>query len=144
MSKVNTFETDWLELVFNNTALANIGDSGGLRAASTAGSLYVALYTVSPTENTTGTECSYTSYDRVAVARSGAGWTVSGDTADNTSAIQFPQATGGSETAVAVGINAMDYPSDTLLYYGALDSNISISAGVQPEFQAGDLDVTES
>lgn len=146
MSKTNAFETDWLELIFNNTAVANIGDAGGLRAAPTAGSLYIALYTESPTDSTNGTECAYGDYDRVAVTRaSGAGgWTVSGNTADNTSAIQFPQASSGSESAVAVGIHTQDYPATTLIYYGDLDSNLSISSGVQPEFSAGDLDITES
>mgnify|MGYP000650276063 CR=1 FL=1 len=80
MSKGNTFENDLLLLIFNNTDAALIGDATGLRGSSTAGSLYVSLHTGDPGEagNQTTNECAYGSYARVAVARSGAGWTVSG------------------------------------------------------------------
>lgn len=85
MSKGNTFENDLLLLIFNNTDAALIGDATGLRGSSTAGSLYVSLHTGDPGEagNQTTSECAYGSYARVAVARSGSGWTVSGNTVTN-------------------------------------------------------------
>jgi hypothetical protein len=81
MSKGNTFENDLLLLIFNNTDIADIGDAGGLQNSATAGSLYIALHTADPGEagNATTSESAYGSYARQAVARSGAGWTVSGN-----------------------------------------------------------------
>ncbi len=34
--------------MFQNTAIANIGDAGGLRGSVSAGNFYIALYTVTP------------------------------------------------------------------------------------------------
>ena len=145
MSKSNSFETDLLELIFTNVDIANIGDGTGLRGSTTPGSLYVSLHTADPGEagaqNTN--ECAYTSYAREAVARSGAGWTVSGNTVDNAAAITFTQATGGSETATYFGIGSGASGATQLLYSGLLNSSLAISSGVQPEFAIGDLNVTE-
>ena len=72
-SKTDAFETDVLEHIFQNVAIANIGDATGL-PAGTAGSLYIALFTTTPTDSTAGTECAFGAYARQAVARaSGAG-----------------------------------------------------------------------
>lgn len=145
MSKSNAWETALLNLVFNNTDAANIGDATGLRGSSTAGSLYVSLHTGDPGEagNQTTNECAYTSYARVAVARSGAGWTVSGNAVTNAALVQFPQCTGGSETATYFGIGTASSLTGVLLYKGALSASLAISSGIQPQFGAGDLDGTE-
>lgn len=142
MSKSNAFETSVLNHVFNNAAIANIGDASGLPAAATAGSLYVALYTVAPTDSTAGTEATFGSYARQAVARSAGGWTVSGNQASNTAAITFPQATSGSETIVAFSIMTASSGGD-MLYYAAVGTNRAVSTGVTLEFAAGALTVTE-
>ena len=141
-SKRDGFETDVLELIFNNVAIANIGDGPGLQPSSTAGSLYVALYTVAPTDSTAGTECAYTSYARVGVARSAGGWTVSGNNCSNTAAVEFPECTGGSETAVAFSIMTGSSGGD-MLYWGDLTSSLAISNGITPNIPIGDLDITE-
>jgi hypothetical protein len=145
MSKGNTFETDLLSLIFNNTDAALIGDATGLRGSSTAGSLYVSLHTGDPGEagNQTTNECAYTSYARVAVARSGAGWTVSGNAVTNAALVQFPQCTGGSETASHFAIGTASTSTGKILYKGALSASLAISSGIQPQFGAGDLDGTE-
>jgi hypothetical protein len=145
MSKGNTWETELLTLVFNNTDAALIGDATGLRGSSTAGSLYVSLHTGDPGEAGTQTtsECAYTSYARVAVARSGAGWTVSGNTVTNAALIQFPQCTGSSETATHFAIGTASTSTGKILYKGALSASLAISSGIQPQFGAGDLDGTE-
>lgn len=145
MSKANSWETALLELVFNNTNAANIGDATGLRGSSTAGSFYVSLHTADPGEagNQTTNECAYTSYARVAVARSGSGWTVSGNTVTNAALIQFPQCTGGSETATHFGIGTASTSTGVLLYKGALSASLAISSGIQPQFGAGELDGSE-
>jgi hypothetical protein len=145
MSKGNTFENDLLLLIFNNTAAALIGDASGLQPSATAGSLYVSLHTADPGEAGTQTtnECAYTSYARVAVARSGAGWTVSGNAVTNAALVQFPQCTGGSETATYFAIGTASSGTGKVLYRGALSASLAISSGIQPQFAAGDLDGTE-
>lgn len=139
-SMTNDFETNIAELIFNNTALANIGDGSGLQPSGTAGNFYVALYTVAPSDAGGGTECTYTSYARVAVARTSGGWTVSGNNTSNTAAIEFPECTGGSETAVAFAILTAASDGD-MLFWGDLDSNLAISNGITPSFAIGALDV---
>jgi hypothetical protein len=145
MSKGNTFENDLLLLIFNNTDAALIGDATGLRGSSTAGSLYVSLHTGDPGEagNQTTNECAYTSYARVAVARSGSGWTVTGNAVTNAALVQFPQCTGGSETASHFAIGTASTSTGKILYKGALSASLAISSGIQPQFSAGEIDGTE-
>jgi hypothetical protein len=143
MSKTNTFETDILELIFNNTAIANIGDSSGLQPSSTAGSLYVALFTADPTETGSQTnEATYTGYARVAVARTSGGWTISGNNCSNTAAITFGECTAGSETITHVGILTASTAGD-MLFSGVLTSSLAVSTGIIPEFAIGTLDINE-
>jgi len=143
MSAKDGFETSLLQHIFTNSAITFIGDAGGLLPSSGAGSLYVALYTVTPSDSAPGTECDYVGYARVAVARSAGGWTVSGNNASNTTAITFGQCLSGStDTAVAFSINkAAPTGVDDAILWGALSSNLDISVGVTPEFAIGDLDV---
>lgn len=145
MSKGNTFENELLLLIFNNTAIALIGDASGLQPSATAGSLYIALHTGDPGEAGTATtsEAAYTSYARVAVARSGAGWTVSGNAVSNAALVQFPQCTGGSETLTHFSVTTASSGGTKLLYKGALSSSLAVSSGIQPQFAIGDLDITE-
>ncbi len=145
MSKSNQFENDILLLIFNNTDIADIGDAGGLQNSATAGSLYLALHTADPGEAGTATtsECAYTSYARVAVARSGAGWTVATNTASNTALAQFPECTGGSETITHVSITTASSGASKILYSGALTASRSVSSGIQPQFAALALVVSE-
>lgn len=148
MSKSNTWESDLLLLVFNNTNSALIGDATGLRGSSTAGSLYVGLHTADPGEtgDQTTNETSYTSYARVAVARTSGGWTISGTAptqAANTAAITFPQCTGGSATITHVGCGTASSGAGKLLYSGALTSNLAVSTNITPSFAIGALVFTE-
>lgn len=142
MSKGNTFENDLLKLIFNGTAIANIADNA---AASPLTSLYVSLHTGDPGEagSQTTNECAYTSYARVAVARSGVGWTVATNTVTNAALIQFPQCTGSSETATYFAIGTDSSGAGKILYKGALSASLAISSGIQPQFGAGELDGTE-
>lgn len=145
MSKGNTFENDLLLLIFNNTDAALIGDATGLRGSSTAGSLYVALHTGDPGEggSQTTSEAAYGSYARVAVARSGAGWTVTGNAVTNAALVQFPQCTSGSETETYFSIGTASSGAGKVLYRGALSSSLAVSSGIQPQFAAGEIDGTE-
>lgn len=144
MSASNTFENDLLKLILQNIAIALIGDASGLQPSAVAGSLYVSLHTADPGEagDQTSNESAYTSYARVAVARSAAGWTVTGNAAENTAAITFPQCTGGSSTVTHFGIGTASSGAGKLLLSGALSASLAISNGIRPEFAAGELDVT--
>lgn len=106
MSKSNTWENDLLLLLFNNTNASLIGDATGLRGAVTAGSLYISLHTADPNEggSQNTSEATYGGYARVAVARSGAAWAVSGNAVDNVAAITFPACVSGSSTVTHFGI----------------------------------------
>lgn len=145
MSKGNTFENDLLLLIFNNTNCALVGDATGLRGSSTAGSLYVSLHTADVTESGTQTssEATYTSYARVAVARSGSGWTVSGNAVSNAAAINFPACTGGSNTITHFAVGTDSSGTGKVLYKGALSASLAVSSGITPSFAIGDLDITE-
>lgn len=145
-NKKDSFETAILNLLFTNANLAAIGDATGLRQSTTAGNLYIALFTAAPSDSAQGTECTYTGYARKEIARaSGAGgWTVSNNQASNTSAITFAQCTVGSNTAVAFAVcKAGSAGVDDAIYWGDLTANLAISPGITPEFAAGQLIVYE-
>jgi hypothetical protein len=149
MSKSSSFENSLLLLLFNNTAIANIGDATGVPAAATAGNLYIRLYTSAVTvdDDTTGTECAYTGYVQygVAVPRSGAGWTVAANNASNAAAITFGACTAGSETVryFAIWKTNVDGTAANRVYWGQLTSDLAVSSGITPEFAIGALDVNE-
>lgn len=144
MSKSNAFETALLGLLFENTAIANLGDAAGLRATTTAGSLYFSLHTADPGEagDQTTSEVAYTSYARVAVPRSAAGWTVTGNTAAIDADVVFPAGTGGSGTATHWGLGTASTGAGLLLYKGSISPNIVCGNGVTPRLSAGNC-VTE-
>jgi len=141
MSLTNTAEAALLDLLFLNTDWANIGDAGGLQNSATAGSFYISLHTADPGEagDQTTNEIAYTSYARVAVARSGAGWTRTSSTVENAALVQFPQCSGSSGTATHFGIGTASSGAGNLILKGALTSSLAISAGIQPQFAAGDM-----
>jgi len=144
MSKSNAFEQSLLELLFNNSNIANVGDATGLRGSIGAGSLYLALHTGDPGEagSQTTSECAYTSYARQAVARSVAGFTISSNTASLAANVDFPEATGGSETATHFSIGTSSSGAGTVLYKGSITPTIAISSGVIPRVKSGSI-VTE-
>ena len=142
MSKSNGWENAILDIMFTAVAFANICDNA---SASPLTNLYISLHTGDPGEggDQTTNECAYTSYARVAVARSASGWTVTANAVENDNAIDFPEATGGSETATHFAIGRAASGAGELFYSGALTSSLAISSGITPSFAAGDLDVTE-
>ena len=143
MSMTNAAETALLTLIFNNTDWANVGDAAGIQNSATAGSFYISLHTGDPGEAGTQTtsEATYTSYARVAVARSGAGWTISGANASNAAAVNFPAATGGTNTITHFGIGSDLSGAGNLFFKGALSASLAVSSGITPSFAIGDLDV---
>lgn len=144
MSKTNAHENAYLLLLFNNTDFANVGDAGGLQNSATAGSFYLSLHTGDPGEagDQTTSEVGYTSYARVAVARSGAGFTVSTNTVSLAANATFPAGTGGSGTATHWGLGTASSGAGVLLYKGTISPSIVCGNGVTPQLTAGTI-VTE-
>jgi hypothetical protein len=101
--------------------------------------LYVALYTVAPTDTGGGTEVSGGGYVRKTAA-----FTVLGTnptTASNSAAVEYPTATANYGTVVAVGIfDALS--GGNLLAYANLDTSKVVSTGDVFRFNTGDLDIT--
>lgn len=135
MSKGNTTENDFMLYTFNGTAFS----------WNALTDLYLAFHTADPGEagSQTTSEATYTSYARVAVARSGAGWTVSGNSVSNAALIQFPQCTGGSNTLTHLSVGTASSGAGQILYSGALNASLSVSSGIQPQFAIGAITLTE-
>lgn len=132
MSKGNTFENDLLKLIFNATAIANIADNA---SSSPLTNLYASLHTGDPGEagDQTTSEVTYTSYARVAVARTTGGWTVTNNSVSPVADITFPAGTGGSGTATHFGVGTASSGSGKLLYSGTVTPNIVTGNGVTPK-----------
>lgn len=132
MSKGNTFENDFLKLVFNATAIANMADNA---ATSPLTNLYVSLHTADPGEagDQTTSETAYTSYARVAVARTSGGWTVTNNVVSPAAIINFPACTGGTSTITHAAVGTASSGTGKILYKGALSPNIAVSSGVTPQ-----------
>ena len=124
MSFSNTFETTVLTWVFTT----------GSATRPTA--WHIALYTAAPDDTGGGTEVSGSGYARQSVT-----FTISGNTASNTSALEFPTATGSYGTVTHVGV--FDAASGgNLIAYAALTTSKAIDTGDVLRVPAGDLDIT--
>lgn len=135
MSKGNTFENDWLKLIFNGTAIANIADNA---ATSPLTNLYLSMHTADPGEggDQTTNEIAYTSYARSATVRGTGGWTVTGSSASTVGAVSFPTGTGGSGTATHWAVGTAASGAGKVLYSGAITPNIVCGNAITPQFTA--------
>lgn len=139
MSKTNAWENSLLLHLFQNANVALIGDATGIRGSSTAGSLYVSFHTADPGEagDQTTSEASYTSYARVAVARSAGGWTVTGNSVSPAANVDAPASTGGSAaTLTHFGVGTSSTGAGVLLYKGSLSPTIAMATGVIPRLSS--------
>lgn len=143
MPKSTTTCNNFLKLLFNAVAWANVADNA---AASPLTNLYLSLHTADPGIGNAQTtnEVAYTNYVRIAVARTVGGWTVSTNSATNAALAQFAQcgASGATITHVAIGTAASG--AGNVLYAGALNSPLTVSNGIQPQFATGALVTQES
>jgi|TARA_R100001463_G_scaffold13659_1_gene36614 hypothetical protein len=126
MSFSNTFETHVLNYVFTATSVTR----------PTA--WYVALFTSNPAEDASGTEVSTsgTAYVRKTVS-----FTVSGNLATNSAAIEFPTATASFGTVTHIGVFDAS-TSGNLIAYSALSASKAIATGDVFRIPTGDLDIT--
>jgi hypothetical protein len=124
MSFSNFLETEVLDHVF------------GGNAYTAPATHYLALFTGAPGEAGGGTEVSGNAYARQSVA-----FTVSGNLATNTAAVEFPTATGSYGTVTDVGVfDALT--SGNLMCYATLSASKAIETGDVFRVPAGDLDIT--
>lgn len=133
-SKGDTFENDWLKLIFQAVAIALIADNA---ASTPLTSLFVSAHTADPGEAGTQqtNECAYTSYARVAVARTAGGWTVTANSVSPAANIDFPACTGGTETITHGMVGTVTTGgAGKQLYRGTVTPNIAVSSGVTPRF----------
>ena len=124
MSFSNTYETLVLQYTFTNASVTR----------PTA--WYLGLFTSAPGEAGGGTEVSGGSYVRKAVT-----FSVTGDTATNTAAVEWPVATAtwGTITHIAV-YDALS--GGNQIAYAALTNSKTISSGDVLRVPAGDRDTT--
>jgi len=139
MSKGNTFENDFLKLIFNGTGIANLADN---TATSPLTNLYLSLHTADPGEagDQTTSEISYTGYARVAVARTTGGFTVSANVVSLVADVVFGAMTagaGGTITHFAIGTAASG--TGKVLWKGTYTPNQTVAVGVTPKINAGSL-----
>ena len=132
MSKSNNYENSILLLLFNATAIANVADNA---ATAPLTNLYVSLHTADPGEAGTQAtnEIAYTSYARVAVARTSGGWTVTANSVSPAATISFPAGTGGTGTATHFGVGSSISGAGVLYYSGTVTPNIVCGSGVTPQ-----------
>jgi len=132
VSAGNTFENDLMKLIFNATAIASIADNA---ASAPLTNLYISLHTSDPGEagDQTTNETAYTSYARVAVARSGSGWTVTNNSVSPAATIGFPACTGSTATITHFAVGTASSGAGKLLISGTVTPNISVSTGVTPQ-----------
>jgi len=126
MSLSNTFETHTLNYLFTTTSVTR----------PTA--WYIALFTSNPAEDASGTEVSTSG---TAYARQSATFTVSGNEATNSAAIEFPTATASYGTVTHIGVfDAVS--AGNLIAYAALTTSKAIDTGDVLRLPANDLDIT--
>ena len=131
MPKVTQWGTDLLKLFFNATAIANVADNA---ASSPLTNIYASLHTADPgtTGNQQTNEIGYTSYARVAVARTTGGWTAAAGSCSPVGAITFPAGTGGSGTATHFGLGSLSSGTGVRYYNGSVTPNIVTGNGITP------------
>lgn len=129
--KGTTFSNDFLKLIFNAVAIANIADNA---AASPLTNLYFAMHTADPGVGgaQTTSECTYTPYARVGVLRTSSGFTITGQNVSPVNDVNFPIVTSGTETATYWSLGTASSGAGKILYRGALSPAISIAPGAPP------------
>lgn len=147
MSLSDAAESDLLKLLFTNTTWANFGDVTGIVGSGSAGNLYLSMHTADPGEGGTQStnEATYTSYARVAVARTGGNWTISGTSptqVSNANTVSFPACTGGTNTITHIGIGLASSGANELLVIIPLTVSLTVTSGVTPQYAAGALVTT--
>lgn len=131
MSFSDAAENAILELIFKATAWANYADNA---ASSPQTNIHMGLHTADPGDSgsMSTSEATYTSYARVNVARSGSGWSVTGNSVSPVANITFPTGSGGSGTATHFSAGKTGGGAAAILMSGTVTPNIVTGNGVAP------------
>lgn len=130
MSFSNAAETAVLNQVFVGTALPWNGNAN----------LWLALHTADPGEAGTSvtSEATYGGYARVQLTRA-SDFTVSGNQVSNANLEQFVACTSGSNIITHASIVDSASGAGNIIVRAVLNSAITVSTGVQPQFSANAL-----
>ena len=132
MSMSNATENQTLKLHLQGTDPA-------YRAGATQ---YLALFSADPGETgSLAAEATYTGYARVALTKATA-WTDGGSSFSNANLIQFGACTAGTTAATHFAVVDTVSGAVSQMISGALSATLNVSAGIQPQFQAGSLSIT--
>ena len=127
MSFTNTYENHVMQYVFT---------SGSVTRPT---AWYIGLFTSDPTDTgSAGTEVS----TGPGYARTSVTFSVTGDTATNTAAVEFPAASGGNwGTITHIGVMTASSGGD-MIVHSALTTSKAINDGDVFRIPTGDLDIT--
>lgn len=143
MPKSTSFANSFLDILLTATALANVWINA---TSSPITNLYLSLHTADPGVggSQTTNEATFTNYARIAVVRSASGWTVASASAANAALAQFAQCGVTGNTITHVGLGRDSSGAGLMFYSGALTASRAVSSGIQPQFVAGSLTITEA
>lgn len=131
MSMSNTTEVAVLAALLQGTDLA-------YRAGATQ---YLALFTADPGEaGSLAAEADYTGYARVALTKASA-WTGGTNPFTNAALIQFGACTAGSNALTHFAVVDTASGAVAMMIIGSLSATLNVSAGIQPQFAAGQLSI---
>ena len=133
MAKATSWRNATLDALLGNQSLTLPGST-----------LYLALYTVAPTEDGGGTECTGGSYARLSVTNDLTTWPAAvGGVKSNGITLSMVTPTAPWGDVVAWGLH--DHVSnDSLVLWGLLDSTVTVDTSDTVQFAAGDLSFDES
>jgi fermentation-respiration switch protein FrsA (DUF1100 family) len=144
--KTTAFSTGFMQAAL--TGVFSSAEISGLFAnsASPLTNLFMSLHTADPgvggTQSTN--EVTYTGYARVAIPRTTAGWSVTGEVASLLANAVFPTCTAAPGSAATfIGIGQSSSGTGELMYSGALSSNLNIAIGAAPIVASGST-ITEA
>ena len=134
MSSSSAARNAILLLIYNGTTWANIADNAGTAPLT---NLYFAFHTGDPgaAGDQTTSECAYTGYSRVAVARSSGGFTVTANSVSPVADVAFPEATAGDELITHFSVGFLSSGGGAIIDSGTVTPNIPVVAGVIPRLR---------
>jgi hypothetical protein len=116
----------------------------GATAYTAPATVYIALFTATPSDSGGGTEVSGGSYARVSVTNNTTNWpNAAAGSKANGATFTFPTASGSWGTVTQFGI--FDASSaGNLLYWGDLTSSQAVASGSTASFASGQITITQS
>lgn len=121
-----------LDLIFLATAWADIAEND---SSSPATQFDFSLHVADPTAagNMSSNETSYPGYARQSVARSGSGFTRTGNSISPVADVEFPTGSGASSEVLShFSVGKTGGGATDILFSGTLTPNLAVGTGVKP------------